>query len=295
MSTHSTLITPSSEVNSLILHAHHSCPYGKCSYCPNFGPGKREKFRIDEFREFLEEERRRYVPEEINSVFLAENNLLGMPAKHIVQIMRALNVAFPNVHSIAAYGSPRAIAGMSDTDLVKLRKEGLTRIHIGFESGNNGVLELLNKGVDSASLSTACRRVIDSGYELYVYVLIGSGGKSFSDEHIRDTAALINEVRPSTVECHTLVLIPGTPMHEMAESGAFSPLMPVETIAEIRGLVEGIQAPVGISAAHVSNYCHIEGRLPGDRERLITELDYAMTFDEERFEKTGIVNISLPN
>ena len=288
------LVSPTSETNSLILHAQQVCSYGKCSYCANFKEGKRDKFNIREFREFLEEESGKYLSEEIDSVFLAEGNIIDMEVKKILEIMSAIKEFFPNVESISAYGSALSVRQHKSKDFRVLREAGLSRIHMGFESGNDAVLELLNKGISSEEVAIAAQSILDAEIELYMYVLVGSGGKELSNAHVQDTAKCVNAIKPDLIECHTLTLVPHTPLHELYEAGEFTPLSPHEAISEVKQLIEEIDVEIGVSCSHVSNYCQIHGRLQADKVRLIGQLNTCLTIDEENFKDSGLLNITIP-
>lgn len=294
MTMNKTLVTPTSESGSLILHARPTCNYRKCSYCPNFGDEKRERFNMREFEDFLTEEAQYFVTEAIDSIFLSEGNTLGMESRQILDIIAALKNHFPLLTSVSAYGNARSVHQRPLRELEQLKQQGLTRLHMGFESGNDDVLTILNKGVTRDEIAQAALKVIDAGIELHLYLLIGSGGKALSERHIEDSVELLNSIKPDTVECHTLVLVPRTPLHNLYESGGFIPLTPHETLGEIKAVVGGITVPLNINCSHISNYCHVGGSLPQDRRRMENELEYCLTLDESIFKANSIVNISVP-
>lgn len=294
MTNNNTLVTPTSESSSLILHARPTCNYRKCSYCPNFGDDKRGRFNMKEFEVFLAEESQHFITEEVDSIFLSEGNTMGMELKQIMDIITALKRYFPQLSSISAYGNARSVFERSLREIEQLRHHGLTRLHMGLESGNNDVLTILNKGTCRDEIAQAALKVIDAGIELHLYLLIGSGGKALSEQHIEDSIDLLNSIKPHTVECHTLVLIPRTPLHNLYESGGFIPLTPHETLSEIKTVVSGINVPLNVNCSHISNYCHVGGSLPQDRRRMETELEFCMTLDESFFEDANIINISVP-
>jgi radical SAM superfamily enzyme YgiQ (UPF0313 family) len=214
--------------------------------------------------------------------------------RNIPDILALLKEHFPNVSSIAAYGNARSAAAMSVKNILKLREAGLTRIHMGFESGNDEVLEVLNKGVTAAEMKEGATRILEAGVELHLYVLVGAGGKKLSETHIIDSAEFINDVNPHVVELYTLVLLPGTPLYRGSIEGDFQQLSAIESIEEIRHLIEIINAPVGINCSHVSNYCHISGELPAEQDRLLQELRYCASLDEEQLESHELLSISIP-
>ena len=163
--------------------------------------------------------------------------------------------------------------------------------YLGFESGSEEVLRLLNKGVDRESQVEAAERIKDAGIELCIYVLVSAGGRGLSAEHVRATTEAINRIAPACVDIQTLVPVPRTPLHDALERGHFELLSPHESIREIRLLLEGIEVPIAVNSNHISNYCNVEGCLPEDRERLLRELLYCLDLDERPYAVTDIVNV----
>jgi biotin synthase-like enzyme len=289
------IILPEVETRSLVIHGPGVCPYAKCSYCPLFSQGKLKAFDISEFRSYIHSEASRFAPEEITSIFVSEGNLMSMDPKVLSSILKTLHDNFPFLEKVSVYGSAYAILGHNRRQMEGFRKKGLTRLHMGLESGSNRVLEILNKGVDKDGMFEAARMVKDAGIELHIYVLIGAGGAAESEEHIRETSTLINAIAPDSIELQTLVPVPGTPLFGEAELGKFQFLSAHESIREIRLFVETINGPARINCAHYSNHCQIHGRLPEDRQRLLKELEYSLSIDESLFDASGIVSIGLPN
>ena len=207
-----------------------------------------------------------------------------MRKRLLIEVIRILYDNFPFLRSASVYGSALSALEWRPRELSELRRRGLTRIHMGFESGSDVVLEILNKGIGSEGLVDAASRIKTAGIELFLYVLIGAGGRDLR-------AALVNEVAPDALEVQTLVPVPGTPLFEEARNGRFSPLSPHDSISEIIALIERLEVPLGINCSHLSNHCQVSGRLPEDRERLLRELEYSLSIDESLFDSSGIVNI----
>jgi coproporphyrinogen III oxidase-like Fe-S oxidoreductase len=288
------LVLPEAENRSLIIHGPGVCPYAKCSYCPLFSEGRSKSFDIKEFQGHIRGEAVRFPPEEITSIFISEGNTMSMEPRILNAILKALYANFPFLERVSVYGSAQAILNRSVRQMEIFLKRGLTRIHMGLESGSDRILSILNKGVDRRGMLEAAGRVKNSGIELYVNVLIGAGGTALSAEHLEASASAINTVNPDSVELHTLVPIKGTPLFDRSAQGQFEFLSPHDSIREIRALISTIEVPVRFTCAHYSNHCQINGRLPGDRQRFLKELDYSLSIDESLFDTTGIVNIGLP-
>ena len=67
--------------------------------------------------------------------------------------------------------------------LQQLAEAGLSRIHVGLESGDDVVLRHIQKGTCAGQAIEAGRWVMASGIELSLYVMIGIGGQDRTTPH----------------------------------------------------------------------------------------------------------------
>jgi coproporphyrinogen III oxidase-like Fe-S oxidoreductase len=110
-----------------------------------------------------------------------------------------------------------------------------------------------------------------------VIFLLGVGGVERTREHAQETAKLITEMDPEFLSALTLTVIPGTPISRMAESGRFE-LPSIEgLLTELRTMVaESSPTRAVFRTNHASNYLSLEGRLPKDRDRIVSSIDAAL-------------------
>lgn len=73
------------------------------------------------------------------------------------------------------YGFVRATHQLLDPDFCRaLRRSGCVMLKIGLESGDQGVLDDLQKGIDVATASRALKTIKEAGIGTYVYLLFGT-------------------------------------------------------------------------------------------------------------------------
>jgi radical SAM superfamily enzyme YgiQ (UPF0313 family) len=73
------------------------------------------------------------------------------------------------------YGFARITDHLADLDFCRaLKKSGCVMLQLGLESGDPGVLERLQKGIDLGVASQALKRLKEAGIAAYVYVLFGT-------------------------------------------------------------------------------------------------------------------------
>jgi radical SAM superfamily enzyme YgiQ (UPF0313 family) len=266
---------PPSEARSYILQATIGCSHNLCTYCDMY---RDKEFRERELSEVLEDirEAARAVPL-TRKVFVADGDALVMGTRRWLSILDAVAASFPRLRRVSAYATARNILEKSDEDLRALRTGGLSLLYIGPESGDDVTLKRIVKGNTFRDHVVAAERARAAGMKLSVIVLLGAGGVERTEEHARGTAELITKMDPDYLSALTLTVIPGTPIHRMMETGRFR-LPDVEgLLAELRTMVaESEPTRAVFRTNHASNYLALEGRLPRDRDRIVSSIDAAL-------------------
>ena len=119
-----------------------------------------------------------------------------------------------------------------------LKKLGLCRIYLGIESGDDEVLNTIQKDETAASLTTAGKRVRALGLFLSGTVLLGIGGRALSLQHAEATGKILTAIRPHQISALTLMVIPNTPLAQLVSEGLFTLPSPLEIIKELRTIIE---------------------------------------------------------
>ncbi len=265
---------PPSEAYSLIIQATIGCSHNKCTFCGMYR-GKRFRIRdIDEIKEDILLSKEYYG--EVRRIFLADGNAFAMPTDQLLEILDFAYAIYPELERVSAYAGPLDLLEKDDSEIRELRKRGLKMLYLGVETGDNKLLKEIRKGVTAEEMIEAGKKAIRNGIKLSVTVLIGLGGKQGSFRHAKETARVINEMRPHYTAALTLILIPGTPLHKKYERGLFKPLDKMETLQELRWLIEDINCKTIFRSNHASNYLPIKGNLPEDKEEILNLIDYSM-------------------
>jgi len=72
----------------------------------------------------------------------------------------------------------------------------------------------------------------------------------------------------------TVSRITGTPLYADWKEGGFKLITPFETVQELLAIIKQSRfTNCFFSSMHASNYFSVRGRLPGDKERLVRELE----------------------
>ncbi|MBW2086164.1 MAG: radical SAM protein [Deltaproteobacteria bacterium] len=217
------------------------------------------------------------------AVFLQDANSLMLKADDLAAMLDYLNEKIPGISRITTYARSQTAARTDLEDLKKMRKAGLTRVHIGLESGYDPLLKLMKKGVKAEGHITGGQKIIEAGMELSEYYMPGLGGRAMWKEHAVETARVLNAINPHFIRLRTLHVRETLPLYQLIEAGEFELRTPSETVEEIRLLVENLE---GINSYLVSDHIgnmlqDVEGRLPQDKERILTAIDRYLDLDEE--------------
>lgn len=306
-------IRPPSEATSLLLRLTRNCPWNKCRFCSSYKGERFERRSVEDikrditeagqlaqqiqqlswdngFSGRITEEVVRLTGENLGeaafyvscwlyyggeNVFLQDGNSLVMSTEQLVDVLEFLRFTFPKVKRVTTYARTRTLMKKPLEDLVKLREAGLSRVHVGLESGYDPVLDYMDKGVTAADQVEAGLRVKAAGIELSSYVILGLGGRDMTREHALATSMALNAINPDFIRFRTLALKPEMPLHQDFISGKFVPLSEDGVVLEERQLIEALEGVDGylISDHAVNLLMEVEGRLPQARTNMLNTID----------------------
>jgi radical SAM superfamily enzyme YgiQ (UPF0313 family) len=145
--------------------------------------------------------------------------------------------------------------------------------YIGFESGDEIVLERIKKGANYEQTVRACKMLKEAGIKNSAMVLLGIGGIDRSDEHAYATGKLLTDTDPEYVGALSLQLRPGAPIHQESLEGTFQLPDKFQMIKELEIIVENTNLTDGyFFANHISNYLPIKAKFPEDKEMVLEEI-----------------------
>jgi hypothetical protein len=206
------------------------------------------------------------------NAFLQDANSLILKTPDLLEILNFLREKFPRITRITSYCRSHTAARKSVDEFTQLKKAGLTRIHIGMESGSDNVLALIRKGVTAEDHIKAGLNIKQAGIELSEYIMPGLGGVQWTRDHALQTARVLNEINPDFIRLRTLHVVPGTGLDELMQKGDFSPLADEEILREIQLLIENLNVrETKLASDHILNLLEeLEGILPEDKPKLLS-------------------------
>ena len=270
------LYRPPSEADALIVQATIGCSWNHCTYCDMY---RDKTFRVRALAETLEDLDRAgaAVGDEVEKLFVADGDALILDLEHWRAILEKARRVFPRLRRVSCYAMAKNVLAKTDAELAELRKNGLSLLYIGPESGDDATLKKIAKGDDAAAHVEAARRAHAAGMELSVIALLGIAMER-SEEHARATADLVTKMDPEYFSALTVTVVPDTPLDKLAKKGRFAvPAVPA-LLAELRTMVaEARPTNALFRTNHASNYLPLGGRLPRDKDRIVEVIDAAIS------------------
>jgi radical SAM superfamily enzyme YgiQ (UPF0313 family) len=212
----------------------------------------------------------------VETVFIADSDSLVIKTEEVCQILGQLHGAFPSLTRVTSYARALTLKRKSTESLRKIRSAGLTRLHIGLETGSAQLLDRIKKGAGPDTMIRGCTKAREAGFEVSLYVLLGIGGESCWREHAVETAKVLNQINPDFIRVRTLTPQPGTPVFQWWNEGSFKMPSPETILKEQKALIEGLSVTSEYLSDHVSNYAPINGSLPAEKAGMLSMIDTAL-------------------
>ena len=219
-----------------------------------------------------------------DQVFLQDGNSLMVKTGDLVEILNYLREKFPSIQRITSYARARTMARKTVEELKEIRKAGLSRIHIGMETGYDPLLQYMKKGVTAKEQVTGGKNVVEAGISLSEYVMPGLGGERWWREHAVETAKVLNQINPDFIRFRTLYVRQNMPLYQKVEKGEFVRPSDDQIVSEIRLFLETLD---GIRSTVVSDHIlnlleEVQGKLPQDKEKMLQVIDRYLAWPAEQ-------------
>lgn len=317
-------IRPPSEADSLLFQVTNGCTWNKCRFCQLYKHTNFKAYSVDALKHeidnmvLLAERTKQYrsptgkwdiqgLNEELafikndmerqsfymianwlvnggENVFLQDGNSLVLQHGRLSEVLKYLKQSFPNIKRITSYGRAENLSRVSAEEFAELKEAGLDRIHSGFETGSDRVLQYINKGVTQKQEIIAGKNIKNGGIELSIYFMPGVGGKPLSKENAEETAYVLNQVNPDFLRIRTFAAQKGTELYQDWETGKHIPCSDEEIVLEIRRVIELAE---GVNTVIVSDHIinllqKVEGKMVDEKQRLLDMIDEFLDLPEKQ-------------
>ena len=266
---------PPSEADSLLLRVTRGCPWNRCTFCSMYKTIKFEIRSLEEVQGDIQVAKELYG-ERVRNVFIGDSNSLVIKTENMIEILHSLYTSFPQVEKVTSYARAKTLVQKPPEDLKKIRQAGLTRLHVGLETGDRELLQEIKKGATPEEMIEAGKKAKRAGFEYSLYVLLGIGGEEKWEQHARGTADVLNQIDPHFIRVRTFIPQPGSPLYDAMEAGRFQPPGPETILKETKLLIEKLEVTSEFLSDHISNLLPLHGKLPQEKERMVGMAEEAL-------------------
>jgi radical SAM superfamily enzyme YgiQ (UPF0313 family) len=268
---------PPSEARSLILQVTNGCSWNKCTFCEMYTqPQKRFRPKPQaEIERELAAVAQSGVP--VRRLFLADGDAMTLSFRRLQLIMQAINRHLPRLQRVSSYCLPRNLKNKTVDELAELNKMGLRLFYVGCESGDDLVLERVNKGENFSTSLAALEKIKAAGAGSSVMILNGMGGRLYSKQHAINSARLMNAAQPEYLSTLVVSFPQGRERYQQGFRGEFEPLDQPGLFQEMYWLLDTLELENTIFRSdHASNYLVLKGTLNKDKPRLLETVGTAL-------------------
>ena len=268
---------PPSEAYSLILQVTNGCSWNNCTFCEMYTqPQKSFRFKSQEQIE-MELAAIAASGERIRRIFLADGDAMTLSFRRLKLIMEAINRHLPTIQRVSSYCLPRNLKHKTVEELAELNEMGLSLFYVGCESGDNLVLERVNKGETFDTSLAALQKIKAAGAKSSVMILNGMGGKLYSKQHAVNSARLMSQAQPEFLSTLVVSFPHGVERYQQGFGGEFEALDQAGLFREMYWLLDNLELENTIFRSdHASNYLVLKGNLGRDKARLLQTVQAAL-------------------
>ncbi len=268
---------PPSEAKSLILQVANGCSYNDCTFCDMY-TAPQKKFKPKAIAD-IEKEVKAVAAKMagVSRIFLADGDAMTLSFRRLKEILECINQYLPSVERVTAYCLPRNIKNKTVEELAELKRMGLAMVYVGCESGDDKVLECVQKGETFETSKAALVKLKAAGIKSSVMILNGLGGRTFSEQHAVNTARLMNETQPEFVSTLVVSFPMGKERFRAGFNGEYEPLQQSDLFQEIRTFIANLELTNTVFRSdHASNYLVLKGNLGEDKQAMLDKIDLAL-------------------
>ncbi|ADR33855.1 Radical SAM domain protein [Sulfuricurvum kujiense DSM 16994] len=277
------LYRPPAEADNVILQATYGCSHNQCTFCSMY---KTKKYQIREISDLFKDiDTLAALYPDANKVFLGDGDALSLPTEYMITVLQYLKRSFPRLSRVSVYATAQNVLEKSEEELRLLQANLLNLIYFGIETGNDGLLKKINKGVSAKQIIESLNKASAAKIKISATVILGIGGEEYTAEHIKDTAAIINASTINYLSTLQLGLENDVKERFLKCFEHFQMLNDYQILDEQKRFLELLH-PVNkviFRSNHASNALHLAGTLPKDTMRLLDEVKFALAIGERAF------------
>ncbi|MBR9729372.1 radical SAM protein [Shewanella intestini] len=260
-------IRPPSEADSLLIRTTVGCPWNKCNFCTLFKGMQASVRSVEAIKKDIWAAKQFYKNRKFKQCFLQDGDSFSMDTEDLIEVLTTLKQAFPELTQISSYGRAQTMTKKSSTEMKAICDAGLNMLYCGLESGSIEVLKQSQKGITPKSIVKSAAQAKQAGMKMMAFVIAGLGGKALSAVHVRQTAAILNQINPDEIRVLSLAVKAGSELDKLRLQGEFEPLTEIEMVREQQQLLSLLDKVDGRYGHYhgINLLTEINGKLPENK------------------------------
>ncbi|MCI9444873.1 MAG: radical SAM protein [Oscillospiraceae bacterium] len=289
-----TIWRPPYESESLLLEATAGCTHHRCKFCTLYDdlPFRFHMSPLEDIEADLQEAQLYQTgplerlglrmqglgePQGPRRAFLVGANPFVLKPERLERIAELVRAYFPQCETIGCFARITDITLKTGQELARLAQAGYDGITIGVETGDAEPLAFMDKGYTPEDILTQTRRLEEAGIAYHFFYLAGIAGEGKARESAIRSAELFNRTHPRRIGSSMLTVFRESRLYQEIQAGNWREAGEREKLEEVRALVAHLDIPVIFAALGASNAFNLEGRLPEEREALLSALDQILS------------------
>ena len=187
------------------------------------------------------------------TAFLQDADSMIMRPHEIIEVLKHLRGTLKTLTRVTSYTRSKTLSQRKLEELKAVREAGLDRLHVGLETGDDELLNVVRKGVTSAEQIDGGKKAITAGFQLSEYWMPGLGGIERWRQHAENTARILTAINPNYIRSRPFVPRCGTPIFEDYAQARLNLSSPHERLEELRVMIEGLNVTSRVCFDHQMN------------------------------------------
>lgn len=248
------------------------CSHNKCSFCTMYQNTKFGVSPLEHIEEDLQELKSYGKP--VIRTFLVNADPFVLTPRKLVTIAERISSYFPEIETITCYTSIQNLKHKSLEDLKMLRALGYNDLHIGLETAYDPALKIMNKGFTKDEACEQLRKVKEAGFNYDALLMLGAAGTGKGEVNTRETAKVLNEIKPYMVSIMPTSVFPGSDLEKLEKAGEFTAPTELEILEEEKLLINSLDLEkCYFFGSHRNNLVPVSGDLKNNRAELLAHID----------------------
>ncbi len=275
------VIRPPHEANSILLEVTTGCTHNSCRFCTFYhdtpyriAPKKQVESDLQEAKLYNPNAKR---------IYAVGGDPFSLRTGKLIDLAELINSYFPKIN-IGMYARVDSMYNKTVDELKLLKQHGINDLVIGIESGDDEVLEKMDKGYFSQDIIRECKKLEEAEISYRVIFLGGLAGKGNGKRNALNTAKVLNQLNPTHMYMTSVAVLEESKLYQDVLEGKFTEASEFERIEETLILVKNLHNPIVLLGQSVANPVNFIAELPSDYDELTDMLEATLTRFTQRDE-----------